>query len=191
MPVMSARPEAAVADAYRARWGEPVRRARFSVAGFEIDVLKWSAGRSGEGTAMYATVGASEYAMPGWPSRHRVEFFIGLLPELDAVASPLAALGLYSQREQRMLDHGHVVPIGGALWPGTDMSALLVMRPRDGFLPALDGRGQVHVEFWQAIPVHGAERDFILERGAAALLSHWEQRGVPFWNPARASAVPD
>jgi len=178
----------AVRDLYRAHWGEPSRRARFEVGEFSIEVYKWAADANPEGVALYATVGASEQPMAGHDPNHRVEFFVGLVPERDDVASALAALGLYSAREGVALDHGHTVPADGPLWPGTQMETFLVLRPLSDFLPALELSDGLHVDFLQAVPLFDAERAFKAEHGAEALLDRWEKAGVPFWNPERAPA---
>ncbi|MGH9139339.1 MAG: BlaI/MecI/CopY family transcriptional regulator [Acidimicrobiales bacterium] len=89
----------AVRDLYRAHWGEPSRRARFEVGEFDIEVYKWAADANPEGVALYATVGASGRPMVGRDVNHRVEFFLGLVPErddvrerdADAVLGPLEA----------------------------------------------------------------------------------------------------
>jgi len=143
----------AVRDLYRARWGEPTRRAHFDAGEFDIDVFKWDADANPEGVTLYATVGASAHPIPGRDPGHRVEFFVGLLPAQDGIASPLAALGLYPAREELALDHGHTVPAGRPVWPGSSMHTLLVARPRDDFLPALELPDGLHVEFLQAIPL--------------------------------------
>jgi hypothetical protein len=179
----------AVRDLYRARWGEPSRQARFDVGEFGIEILKWAAASSPEGVALYATVGASAWPLVGRDPNHRIEFFVGLLPEEDGIASALAALGLYSVREGVALDHGHTAPGEGALWPGGAMDAFLVMRPREGFLPALDLSDGLHAEFLQAIPIYDSDRAFKTEHGADALMQRWEQDGVRFWDPGRADAL--
>lgn len=178
----------AVRDLYRARWDEPSRH-RFDVGEFEIEILKWDAAATPEGVAVYATVGASAWPLAGRGPNHRIEFFVGLLPEQDGIASALAALGLYSAREGVALDHGHTVPGGGPLWPGAEMDMFLVMRPREGFLPALDLSDGLHVEFLQAIPIYQSERAFKAKHGAEALVKRWEDDGVRFWDPARADAL--
>lgn len=175
----------AVRDLYRAHWGEPSRSAQFDAGEWAIEVLKWDANANPEGVTLYATVGASNWAMFGKPEEHRVEFFVGLLPGQDAIASPLAALGLYSAREGAALDHGHTVPAGGPLWPGSEMRSFLVMRSRPDFLPALELPDGLHVEFLQAIPIFDSELDFKKAHGADALMRHWEAARVPFWSPDR------
>lgn len=179
----------AVRDLYRAHWGEPSRQARFEVGEFDIEVYKWAADANPEGVAIYATVGASSRPMVGREPNHRVEFFLGLVPERDDVASALAALGLYSARKGAALDHGHTVPADGPLWPGTQMQTFLVLHPLSDFLPALELPDGLHVDFLQAVPLFDAERAFKSEHGAEALLDRWQNAGVPFWNPERAPAL--
>jgi hypothetical protein len=84
----------AVRDLYVARWGEPSKNARFNVDEFEVEVFKSNAKANPEGVNLYATVGASARPMVGRDPNHRVEFFLGLLPARDEVASPFAALAL-------------------------------------------------------------------------------------------------
>jgi len=176
----------AVRDLYRAHWGEPSREAHFEVDDLAIEVLKWDADANAEGVALYATVGASSRTLAGHDPKHRTEFFVGLLPEHDAIASPLAALGLYSVREGVALDHGHTVPAGEPLWPGSPMRSFLVMRPRPDFLPALELPDGLHVTFFQAIPIFDSELQFKSEHGADALMRRWEDAQVPFWSGDRA-----
>ena len=175
----------AVRDLYVARWGGPARTANFQVGEFSVDVYKWSAETTPEGVNMYATVGASARPMVGRDPLHRTEFFIGLLPAMDAVASPLAALALYSAREDVSVDHGHTVPADGPLWPGTQMRRFLVMRPLGDTIQPLTLADGTHIEFLQALPIFDSELAFKTDHGAEALLERWEQSQVPFWDPNR------
>ncbi|MFL5863686.1 MAG: suppressor of fused domain protein [Solirubrobacteraceae bacterium] len=175
-----------IRDLYRAWWGQPARRAHFEVDGFAIDVLKWDADTNPQGVTLYASVGASDRPLPGRDSGHRVEFFVGLLPAQDGIASPLAALGLYSVREGVALDHGQSVPAGGPLWVGSPMRTFLVVRPQDEFLPALELPNALHVEFLQAIPLLDRELEFKRKHGAESMLRRWEETGVRFWDSQRA-----
>ena len=142
----------AVRDLYVARWGKPSRNARFQVGGFRVEIFKWGADANREGVNLYVTLGASAQPLAGRDAGHRVEFFTGLLPARDEVASPLAALALYPAREGVALDHGHTVPAGGPLWLGTDMSCFLVLRPAGDIIAPLELPDGVHVDFLQAIP---------------------------------------
>jgi hypothetical protein len=170
--------------AYAALWGPPSRKAGFHKDALEVEIQKWTADANPEGVALYATLGSSRFPVPGWDPSHRLEFILGLLPERDEVASSLAALALYSQREGEALDHGNTVPAEGPLWPGTTMDGFLVMRPVSPLVQItnLDG---MHIEVLQAIPTYKAERDLLREKPADELLTDWQQDGVPFWEPER------
>lgn len=174
---------------YLSRWGQPTREASFSVNGFTVRVFKWTAEASKEGVAIYATCGASVWPILGKDPGHRQEFFSGLSGERDDLASPLAALGLYSKREHTSLDHGHSVSAGRELWPGSGMSAFLILAPRASFIAplALDG---VHVHFLQAVPIYEIEREYSKRCGASSLLNFWQQKQTPFWAPDREASVP-
>jgi hypothetical protein len=150
----------------------------------EVEIQKWAADANPEGVALYATLGSSRYPVPGWDSSHRLEFILGLLPERDEVASSLAALALYSQREGEALDHGHTVPAEGPLWSGTTMDGFLVMRPASPLVRIINFDG-MHIEVLQAIPTYKTERDLLREKPADELLADWQQEGVPFWDPQR------
>jgi hypothetical protein len=175
----------AVRDLYVARWGEPSRKAAFRVAGLEVEVYKWDAEASPEGVALYATIGSSAHPMAGRDPEHRVEYFLGLLPPRDAVASPLAALALYSVREGVAVGHGDTVPSDGPLWSGTDMRRFLVLRPLGDIISPLELPDGMHVEFMQAIPIFESELAYKARHSAKKLLEHWQESGVAFWNPGR------
>ncbi|MFI5707787.1 suppressor of fused domain protein [Kribbella sp. NPDC051620] len=177
----------AVRDLYRGRWGEPSRKAAFRSGAFEIEIFKWDAAANGEGVDLYATLGASVEDMPGAGDGHRVEYFVGLQPGRDAIASPLAALGLFARREGVRVDHGHTVPADEALWPGSEMHTLLVLRQAVEILPELRLEDGVRVEFLQVVPVFESERMFVAEHGADTLLKRWEGAATPFWDPRRAA----
>lgn len=170
---------------YRKRWGDASRRARFEVDGLIIEVAKWAADANPEGVALYATLGASSQPTQGRGPAHQVEFFVGLLPEQDHIASALAALGLYSSRHGVALNHGDTVPAEGPLWPGTPMRTFLIVRPLRGFLSPLDQVDELHVDFLQAIPLFDQERVFKSEQGVDGLLQRWERDAVAFWNSER------
>jgi hypothetical protein len=147
----------AVRDLYVARWGEPSRKATFREVGLEAEIYKWNAETTAEGVTLYATIGASAYPMAGLEQGHRTEYFLGLLPPRDHVASPLAGLALYSNREGTAVGHGDTIPADGPLWPGTEMRRFLVLRPVDEVIPPLELSGGVHVDFMQAIPIFDSE----------------------------------
>jgi hypothetical protein len=157
----------------------------FEIDDLAIRVLKWDAGTNGEGVAMYATLGASTWSLAGRDRSHRVEFFVGLAPAQDGIARALAALGLYGVRDEVALDHGHTVPGGGPLWPGSAMRSFLVLRPLAGFLEPLAPSDGLHVEFLQAVPIYESEKAFKSEHGVDSLLRRWEDTSLAFWDSNR------
>jgi len=176
---------AAIEDLYLARWGAPARRAEFVRGELVVEILKWDQATTGEGVSVYATLGASTKATDPAES-HLVEFFLGLSPARDEVASALAGLALYGAQNRTTLDHGHTVPSEQPLWPGTTMHIFLVARPLPDFLEPLLFPDRLHVEFLQAIPIFDSERAYKAEHGVDSLLARWETAQVPFWNPDRA-----
>jgi hypothetical protein len=170
---------------YAASWGEPSRQALFRDGRSEVEICKWAPDSNPEGVHLYATVGASIHAMAGVDPNHRVEFFVGLLPPIDDIASPLAALALYPVREKVLLDHGHTVPSDAPLWLGTAMRRLLVLRPVTPIVSPLALGDGVHVEFLQAVPIFESELEYKSQHGIDALLRVWEESRVRFWDPRR------
>lgn len=179
-----------VRDLYVASWGPPSRSARFTApGGLEAHICKWDKDAIGEGVALYATIGASAHPMPGMDPKHRVEYFLGLNPPRDQVASPFAALALYSAREAVSVGSGDSVPADKPLWPGTKMRRFLIVHPVEYILAPLELPDNVHVNFLQAIPIYDSELAYKSERGVQGLLDLWSESKVRFWDPDR-SPVP-
>ena len=173
----------AVRDLYVARWGEPSRKAAFRVAGLEVEVYKWNAEVNPEGVTLYATIGSSAHAVAGRDTKHRVEYFLGLLPPKTPW---LARLRRWPCTQTRGGGPGPTrVPTDGPLWPGTDMRCFLVLRPLSNVIPPLELADGMHVEFMQAIPIFESELAYKARHGAKDLLEHWQQTGVAFWDPGR------
>lgn len=170
---------------YLETFGRPSRTATFTRGGRKVDVFKWDAEATEEGVTLYATVGASKHPMQGMPSDHRVEYFLGLNPSRDEIAGALAALGLYAIEEQVQVGHGHTVPAGGPILPGTRMTSFLVLKPLTAVIPPLHLDGGLHVDFLQAIPVFASEAAFVSAHHADELLQEWQRSRVPFWDPGR------
>ena len=175
---------------YERNWGPPSRRASFSHDTGSIRVFKWSADRTSEGVALYATIGASDRIVDHRHRDHRVEYILGLLPEQDDAASPLSRLGSYGDRSGSSVLEGDTLSFTEPLWPGSELCALLVMRSREPLLPLLSTPDGPHVEFLQAIPLHATEVDAKSRLGSETLLARWEEARVPFWDPMRAPSVP-
>jgi len=175
-----------VRDTCRALWGKPSRSVKFTEGQYAVEVLKWDPKSTPDGLALYLTVGASAWPLPGGPPDRRIEFFTSMLPARDEIADPLAALSLYSILQGVTLDHGNTVPSEAPLWRRSAMSTLLVARPRVGFLPAIESPDGPHVEFLQAIPIFESERAYKKEYGVAALLECFAEAHTPFWDPDRS-----
>ena len=168
-------------------WGEPDREAEFEKDGSVVGVLKWRAGTRTEGVTLYATVGASDLPLQGVDPEHRQEYFVGLLPECDDIASPLAWLGVYAHSAVEALAPGHTYRGLDSLVDGRGFQGFLLFTPLSGkpapiALP--DGR---HIEFLMTVPAFADELDFARAHGVDELLSVTEERQVPFWDPNRRS----
>ena len=175
----------AVRRHYRSKWGEPARQAEFRVAGLLAEILKWDASVTGEGVTLYTTVGASDRPIDADRADHRIEFFVGLRPERDEIASALAALALYPARENATVSHGHTIPSDAPFWKGTSMRHFLVLRPLQRIIEPFQFGEGIHVEFLQAIPIFESESSYKVKHGSAGLLDLWKERQVRFWDPER------
>jgi suppressor of fused protein SUFU len=174
---------------YLELWGQPSRRAEHIFKGQPFEVWKWDADRIAEGVTLYTTIGASSYPLPGWPSSHRFELFLGLQPPEDGVAMALAGAASFTFRTEKLLEPGHTVTFSDMpLWPTTAMQTFLVRQPREWNVPTLRGPNDLHVEFWQLLPLYETELQFHRRHGADAL-QRWEEAQVPFWDPHRRAAV--
>ena len=175
---------------YRELWGEPSRVAEHIFKGQAFEIWKWDAERTAEGVALYGTIGGSARPLPGSPSSHRFELFLGLRPPEDEVAMALAGAASLPFRTGKHLEPGHTVTFADMpLWPRTAMRTLLVRRPREPIVPTLLGPNGLHVEFWQVLPLYETELEFHRRHGPDALLEQWDAVGVPFWDPYRGAAT--
>jgi hypothetical protein len=152
--------------------------------GHDVDIWKWNSDRTSQQVNVYATIGASSLVGPGGHETHREEYFVGLLPPEDDVARSLALLAVEALSGLD-IGHGHSVTFPEPLWPTTDMSSYLILRPGSVIIPELALDDGLHVEFLQAIPVHPSELRFSLDHGASQLLERWKELGVRFWDPSR------
>lgn len=172
-----------------ALWGGPSRTAEFSRGDKRVRVLKWSEQQTGEDVAIYATVGISDQPLGPSNEAHRAELFLGFRPEEDRIAQPLASLAFSSSPENPYFLHGHTVTFQEPLWDGTEMSAVLLMYPREAVIADLRVHDQ-HVRFVQVIPLFMSELEFKKATSAEALVEYWAQRKQPFWNPRRSASAP-
>ncbi|MFG1962475.1 suppressor of fused domain protein [Nonomuraea sp. NPDC049028] len=172
---------------YSSKLGEPVREALFIKGEYKIGVLKWDASVATGGVALYATLGSSDYPLPGRDLDHRQEFFIGFAPEWDDIAESLAQLGSYAQYRGVSLESGHILRLPGEHAEGAWLGGFLVVAPYDDMFSEAalaDGR---HVEFLMAIPLYANELNFAATYGVEALRDAMSRDNVPFWKSSRQS----
>jgi hypothetical protein len=170
---------------YEAKWGPASRRAQFDVRGLPIRVLVWDSDRNPEGVFLYATVGASRRPVGETKSGHRFELFAGVLPNEPNLAGALALAAAYPALFGEALGHGDTVPYEEPLWPGTQMRRMLIARPEQEIIRALDLSDGSHVEFLDAVPVYDEEVEFKAAHGLGRLRGLWQSNGVAFWDPRR------
>lgn len=175
----------AVAAHYEAVLGQPTRKASFTIAGLPVRVQKWDTSANPFGVAFYGSIGASSEPLPGMPASHRVEFFIGLLPEEDGVARPLAMVATDSATHGSALGNGQTVTYPEPLWAGTEMRSFLVLRPQVEMVPDLVLPDGEHVEFLQLVPIFADELELKASEGSDKLMATFEAAGVRFWDPRR------
>src|SRR5262249_34216058 len=150
-------------------------------------ILKWQASEAAQGVNFYATVGASDYPLPGKDAQRRQEFFAALTPEFDDIASPLAKLGIHSSLTGEEMSVGHTYRALHGLAEGSQLAGFMILEPLGDYpAPVLlaDGR---HVEFLLAVPVFGDELDYVAANGVNKLLDRIEELAAPMWNPYRRS----
>jgi hypothetical protein len=135
---------------------------------------------------IYATVGASTLQQPGYSTDHRLEFYTGMLPEKDEIATVLADVAHFPIKEQAAIGHTHSITWLEPLWPGTRMSSVFLQRSDHDHIPMLvcpdDG---VHVEFLDVTPIYPSELAFKKEHSLDALIEHWWRHNVKYWDPNR------
>src|SRR5690348_9709442 len=139
---------------YVAVFGDPSRRASFRIDSYTAEVFKWEPSANPHGVAFYSSIGASRDPLSGLEPSHRVEFFIGFLPEQDGVARPLAMVAIDPILHGSALGPGQTVTYPEPLWTGTEMCSLLILRPQHALVPDLVLDDGVHVEFLQLVPIY-------------------------------------
>jgi hypothetical protein len=167
---------------YVSLFGLPARNAWFETGSHKIEIFKWDPSETTQDVALYASIGAGKDPMPGHDPSHRAEFFLGFLPEMDDVASPLAMVALEGALRGSRLRHGSSVSYLDPLWAGTEMRPFVILgQDAEGeVVPALVLPDGLHVEFLQVLPLHDTELDYKISHGPEALLGEWEKADVPF-----------
>jgi len=112
--------------------------------------------------------------------RRSVEFYLGLRPERDEIASSLADLALYAKRQNVIVDHGHTISAEKPFWTNTEMHHFLVSRSSAPLLDPIELENDIHVEFLQVTPIFESELRYKKKHQAEGLLDLWESRHVAF-----------
>lgn len=177
---------------YRGLWGECDESWSFELPNDVVfRVLRWAEGNNPLGVSLYATIGASTHAMCGVEFGHRVEFVLGLSPDVEEVAESLATLASYPYRRGEALGSGHTVSLARPLWRGARVTSFLLSEQRKMKVvpPLLLSSAGTHVEFLQAIPIFEEEREYVRTARGETLLSRFERMQVRFWDPNRPIGV--
>jgi hypothetical protein len=175
-----------VRAAYAARLGEPDAEMQFEQGGLQVSVLKYAPSPATGEVALYLTAGVSDLQQPEYDPGHRLEFYLGLLPEADQVAQSLAWLALMPQFTGEPLAHGHTWRYGEPVIPGYDFRGFVVLESGAPIVPPmlLD---DVHVQVLMVAPLFTAELDYFRDHGTDALWDRMEEAAVPMWDPRRVS----
>lgn len=168
---------------YQRRWGDWDSEAYFERDGGGIRVLKWQPSDATLGVALYVTIGSSNLPPVSGEPTHRREFFIGLLPEFDAIVEPLAELAIYPKESGKDLDHGHFVRIPGGAVPGAAFEGFVILEPMDDMdLMRFSDR---HVQLMMVVPAFPKELDYASKKGVDRLMERMEKQSAPYWDPMR------
>lgn len=175
-----------VRAAYAARLGEPAGDAQFAKDGMFISVLKYAPSPATGKVTLYVTAGVSDLHQPDYDSTHRLEFYLGLLPEVDGVAESLAWLGIMPQYTGEALAPGHTWRSNGPVIPGYDFTGFLVLQSGEPIVPPIVV-DDVHVTVLMVFPLFTDELDYFRDHGADALWARMDEAQVLVWDPARVS----
>jgi hypothetical protein len=141
------------------------------------------------GLWLHVSSGASVPAEGSPPGPHGSEFVL-VTPFKTLRAVELLAMVVYFHGVQE-LNVGDTVSVGEPWLPGSGCGHLLVSHPYlladELWKLALPGRT---VNFRWVIPITAAERGYAAERGLDALEQRFEEAGLEYWDPHRASVIP-
>jgi Suppressor of fused protein (SUFU) len=147
-----------------------------------LRVVEFAPG-SKSGLWVYATVGA-------WEARHdpQLEFVI-IAPERDLRHVELLTMAAW-YHGRHGLGSGHTLPIGEPWLPGSKCEFFYVSIPYP-FGPELEicNFQDSHLHFLWLLPITAAEREFKIREGIKRLEQKFEDSGLEYWDPNRASVV--
>lgn len=169
---------------YKSLYGPPERKSVVVTRGGDrIEVCKWSAQATGDGFALYATLGASDQL---GDQQHGCEFFITLKPDADDIAKALAETATDGNGTAAIPVSGDTITLGYPLWRGTQAHAFLFIKGDDQLPP--DNLPGKEIIFMRLIPLFESELQFKQEHGAAALMQRFEREAVDLKDTARVAA---
>ena len=170
-----------ISSYYKKIFGEPEREAEFVTSdGNRVEIYKWNEEQTGEGVAMYTTLGASKVL---GDSQSTCEFFIGLTPEVDNIVQALAEVALHGNGTDRVPNSGDTITLAYDLWPGTKARSFM-FSDGDEVLPSTKSDGK-EVHFIQLVPLYDSELQYKKEYGEGALWNKFESLQVPYWDSER------
>ena len=141
------------------------------------------------GLWLHVSSGASVPPSGSGPARADGSEFVLVTPFKTLRAVELLAMVVYFSSVER-LTVGDTVSIGEPWLPGSTCGHLLVSAPYlladELWTLPLPGGG---VHFQWVIPITAAERAYAAEHGLEALEQRFEEAGVEYWDPHRASVV--
>lgn len=177
-------------DHYRSVWGDPVYEARwlrgpYSSLPSDFRVVVYPPTTDSQ-TWKYATC-----AMGLLSPDERVELHL-LSPIESCDHVELLTSVVHYHMTGHPLDEGATVNFGRAWLPESACSYGLISRPYP-FGPSLevwesDGGAPTCYCYW-LLPITRSERDYKKEHGVKALEDRFEQAGLEYWDPARASVI--
>lgn len=168
-------------------------------AGHACKVRQWSIGPAAQafprlrvlelapgpkfGLWVYTSVGAWEIR-----DEPRHEFLL-VAPKRDQRHVELVTMVAWYHRRYRLGD-GHTLPLGGLWMPRSSCDHILLSQPYP-FGPDLE---ICNLPEWQLqvlwlLPITAAERDFKVREGLEALEQLFDDAGMKYWDPGRASVV--
>ncbi|HYT09627.1 MAG TPA: suppressor of fused domain protein [Mycobacteriales bacterium] len=141
------------------------------------------------GLWLHVSSGASVPAPGALPASPIGSEFVLVTPFKTLRAVELLAMVVYFQGVQE-LTVGDTVSVGEPWLPGSSCGHLLVSAPYlladEMWTLQLPGR---EVHFRWVIPITAAERAYAQARGLDALEQRFEEAGLEYWDPHRASVV--
>lgn len=134
---------------------------------------------------LYSSVGAWEFADDNTGA---IEFFIMASEESHRQVELVTMTAHYHRNHH--LGMGHTFPIGEPWLPDSVCDHMLISSPYSfGSKFEICNTVEGHVHFYWLLPITRAERDFKVEYGLETLEQRFEEAGLEYWNPKRASVV--